>query len=110
MSPSIRRILLACSLSAALLVGVNVGPAAALSGQEQRALNALKRQYNAMTPPVKAATCEPYALSGASWIGLAVDAAMTNSASQRAMSRASWTRVITAYYRWACPGGSPRSA
>lgn len=110
MNPSIRRMLLACSLSAALVVGVTVGPAAALSGQEQRSLNALKRQYNAMTPAVKAATCEPYALTGPAWIGLAVDAAMTNSASSRAMSRASWTRVLTAYYRWACPGGSPRSA
>jgi hypothetical protein len=110
MPRSLRRILLALSLSAALVVGVAIGPAAALSGQEQRTLNALKRQYNAMTRAVKSATCEPYALTGPAWIGLAVDAAMTNSASSRAMSRASWTRVLTAYYRWACPGGSPRAA
>jgi hypothetical protein len=108
MKRPIRRILAVSLVSAALVVGQSVGPAAALSGQEQRSLNALKRQFTAMSAPVKAATCEPYALTGPAWIGLAVDAAMSNPSSSRAMSRASWTRVLTAYYRWACPGGSPR--
>lgn len=108
MKRPIRRILAVTVVSVALVIGQSAGPAAALSGQEQRALNGLKRQFTAMTPAVKAATCEPYAASGPAWIGLTVDLALANPQSSRALSRASWTRVLTAYYRWACPGGSPR--
>ena len=110
--PLVRRAVAVVVLTVSLLVGLLMAGAltapAQAASSEQVVLAGLKRQFNAMSPAVKSATCKPYRELGDRWITVGVNAALASPTTQNALTRAQWTRVLRQYYRWACPGGTPR--